>query len=71
MKTSKPIVTPRPLSPRSLPAGVDPCCPPAGALPEVLAKPLVEAAADAELAAFGKAIGHTVRVRILRMLDER
>lgn len=30
-----------------------------------------DTAADAELAAFAKAIGHPVRVRILRMLAER
>lgn len=70
MKTSKPIVTPRPPVHLSLPAVVDACCPPA-ARPEVLAKPLVDAAADAEIAAFAKAIGHPVRVRILRRLAER
>ena len=32
---------------------------------------MADATADAELAAFAKAIGHPVRVRILRMLAER
>lgn len=51
------------------PPDVDACCPPQA--PEVIGRPLVDAAADAELAVFAKAIGHPVRVRILRMLAER
>jgi len=44
------------------------CCPPT---PSVDARPLAGVAADAELAAFAKAIGHPVRVQILRMLAGR
>jgi ArsR family transcriptional regulator len=49
---------------------VDSCCPPQP-MPDVITRPLVDPAADAELAVFAKAIGHPVRVRILRMLAER
>jgi ArsR family transcriptional regulator len=45
------------------------CCPPEVPCPPM---PLREdTAADAELAAFAKALGHPVRVRILRMLAQR
>jgi ArsR family transcriptional regulator len=45
------------------------CCPAEkpGAL-DRLASPVADPAADKELAAFAKALGHPVRVRILRML---
>lgn len=48
------------------------CCPPEapGAL-ERLALPVTDLAADEELAAFAKALGHPVRVRILRMLARK
>lgn len=48
------------------------CCPPEkpGAL-DRLASPVADPAADEELAAFAKALGHPVRVRILRMLARR
>lgn len=36
-----------------------------------MADAVADAAADAELASFAKALGHPVRVRILRMLAER
>ena len=51
------------------PAG---CCPPEkpGAL-DRLAAPVADPAADEELAAFAKALGHPVRVRILRMLARK
>jgi len=49
----------------------DACCLPSTPSPEVVADALADAAADAELAAFAKAIGHPIRVRILRMLAER
>ena len=45
------------------------CCPPESpAALDRLASPLADLAADEELAAFAKALGHPVRVRILRML---
>jgi ArsR family transcriptional regulator len=48
------------------------CCPPedAGAAAR-LAAPVEGLAADEELAAFAKAIGHPTRVRILRMLAQK
>jgi len=48
------------------------CCPPedAGAAAR-LAAPVEGPAADQELAAFAKAIGHPTRVRILRMLAQK
>ncbi len=48
------------------------CCPPErpGAL-DRLAAPVADPAADEELAAFAKALGHPVRVRILRMLASK
>jgi ArsR family transcriptional regulator, arsenate/arsenite/antimonite-responsive transcriptional repressor len=50
----------------------DACCPPDATPPAaVLGPPLDTAEADAELAGFAKAIGHPVRVRILRMLAQR
>ena len=46
------------------------CCDPE--VPEVeLTTPLEDPAADEELATFAKAIGHPVRVRILRMLARK
>jgi ArsR family transcriptional regulator len=51
---------------------LDSCCPPE--TPEraqTPAGPLDDPAADADLAAFAKAIGHPVRVRILRMLARK
>ena len=58
--------------PSTSPPGPAACCPPekAGTL-ERLASPLADLAADEELAAFAKALGHPVRVRILRMLASR
>lgn len=50
----------------------DTCCPPDN--PELLssvAGPLDTPLADADLAAFAKAVGHPVRVRILRMLTRK
>lgn len=45
------------------------CCPPESpAALDRLASPVADPAADEELAAFAKALGHPVRVRILRML---
>ena len=58
---------------RSTPS-LDPaaCCPPErpGAL-DRLAAPVADPAADEELATFAKALGHPVRVQILRMLAQR
>jgi len=45
---------------------LDTCCPPDQ--PTAIAGPLDGPQADAELATFAKAIGHPIRVRILRML---
>lgn len=60
--------------PSRLPSYPEPgaCCPPekAGAL-ERLDTPVADTAADTELAMFAKALGHPVRVRILRMLASR
>jgi ArsR family transcriptional regulator len=51
------------------PAG---CCPPESrAALDRLASPVADPAADEELAAFAKALGHPVRVRILRMLARK
>ena len=48
------------------------CCPPEdGQAAELLKAPVEGPAADDELAAFAKAIGHPVRVRILRMLAKK
>jgi ArsR family transcriptional regulator len=52
-----------------LPLSCEPC-PPAGRPAEDL-RPVEGAAADAELAALAKAIGHPARVRILRILVRR
>lgn len=54
------------------PPGAAACCPPeqAGTLAR-LTSPVGDPAADEELAAFAKALGHPVRVRILRMLASR
>lgn len=46
-----------------------PCCPPSGAcLPRLQPD---DPAADAQLAQFAKALGHPVRVRIVRLLASR
>lgn len=45
------------------------CCPPARVESDL--RPVDGSAADAELAAFAKALGHPVRVRILRLLIRR
>ncbi len=51
------------------PAEAAACCPPdSPAALDRLASPVAGPAADEELAAFAKALGHPVRVRILRML---
>lgn len=48
------------------------CCPPDRSEQlDQLNAPVLGAAADEELATFAKAIGHPVRVRILRMLAQR
>jgi ArsR family transcriptional regulator len=48
------------------------CCPPESpAALDRLASPVAGPAADDELAAFAKALGHPVRVRILRMLARK
>jgi ArsR family transcriptional regulator len=48
------------------------CCPPESpAAVDRLAQPAGDPAADEELAAFAKALGHPVRVRILRMLARK
>ena len=48
------------------------CCPPEdGQTAELLKAPVDGSAADEELAAFAKAIGHPIRVRILRMLAKK
>jgi ArsR family transcriptional regulator len=43
-------------------------CAPAGAIDE---RPIVGAAADEELALLAKAVGHPLRVQILRILEQR
>lgn len=56
----------------SSPAGAVACCPPdSPAALDRLASPVADPVADEELAAFAKALGHPVRVRILRMLARR
>jgi ArsR family transcriptional regulator len=58
-------------SPTSAP-GAAACCPPESpAVVERLTSPIADPAADQELAVFAKALGHPVRVRILRMLAGR
>jgi ArsR family transcriptional regulator len=48
------------------------CCPPEGVqTAELLKAPVEGPVADDELAAFAKAIGHPIRVRILRMLAKK
>jgi ArsR family transcriptional regulator len=48
------------------------CCPPdSPQAVELLSAPVDGSAADEELAAFAKAIGHPTRVRILRMLARK
>lgn len=48
---------------------VEACCPPADEQPDL--RPIEGAAADEELAALAKAIGHPARVQILRILVRR
>lgn len=45
------------------------CCPPANEEPDL--RPVEGRAADEELAALAKALGHPARVRILRLLTRR
>ena len=45
------------------------CCPPADEQPDL--RPIEGAAADEELAALAKALGHPARVQILRLLVRR
>ena len=53
-------------------SSADLCCPPEQSMAATgLQRPVDSAEADAELAAFAKAIGHPVRVRILRMLAHK
>lgn len=48
------------------------CCPPESPLAlDRLGAPIEDPAADEELATFAKALGHPVRVRILRMLARK
>jgi ArsR family transcriptional regulator, arsenate/arsenite/antimonite-responsive transcriptional repressor len=47
------------------------CCPPEGQTVELLLARVDGPAADEELAAFAKAIAHSTRVRILRMLARK
>lgn len=47
------------------------CCPPLEPAPPLDLQALEGPGADAELAKLAKAIGHPVRVRILRMLSQR
>ena len=52
--------------------GAEPCCPPETLhVLDRLAAPVEDPAADEELATFAKALGHPVRVRILRMLASK
>lgn len=51
------------------PAGSDLCCPPDGR--NAADSPLHSPEADAELAAFARAVSHPVRVRILRLLASK
>jgi DNA-binding transcriptional ArsR family regulator len=46
-----------------------PCCPPADERPDL--RPVEGDAADEELAALAKAVGHPARVKILRILARR
>ncbi len=57
-----------PQPPRDVQVG---CCPQTATSPAAVARSLADPTADAELAAFAKAVGHPVRVRILRILAER
>lgn len=50
-------------------ASAQPCCPPADAQPDL--RPVEGEAADEELAALAKALGHPARVQILRLLARR
>jgi len=63
------ILKQKPSTPPSDPTA---CCPPESpATVDRLASPVADPAADEELAAFAKALGHPVRVRILRMLARK
>ncbi len=53
------------------PAAGEFCCPPEPNRPEIDLKALEGAEADEELAKLAKALGHPVRVRILRMLSRK
>jgi ArsR family transcriptional regulator len=66
------MTAPIPKSRRSAPPDPTACCPPDSpqAL-EHLGAPVEDLAADEELATFAKALGHPVRVRILRMLARK
>jgi len=51
---------------------VDSCCPPDNPQAvHLIVGPLDDPRADADLAAFAKAVGHPIRVRILRMLARK
>jgi ArsR family transcriptional regulator len=47
------------------------CCPPADPRPQTIIQGLEGSDADEELAKMAKAIGHPIRVRILRMLSRK
>lgn len=53
------------------PAAAELCCLPEPTRPEIDLKALEGAEADEELAKLAKALGHPVRVRILRMLSRK
>ncbi len=55
----------------SKPATGELCCPPEPTRPEIDLRTLEGAEADEELAKLAKALGHPVRVRILRMLSRK
>jgi ArsR family transcriptional regulator, arsenate/arsenite/antimonite-responsive transcriptional repressor len=62
------------LKPKGAPASADvsACCPPEKPRAvERLAAPREDRAADDELASFAKALGHPIRVRIVRMLARK
>lgn len=67
------MTTATPKQKRSAPlAGPAACCPPESPLAlDGLGAPVEDPAADEELATFAKALGHPVRVRILRMLAHK
>lgn len=53
-------------TPKQTSPAAAPCCPPANT--EVDLRPIEGDEADAELASFGKAIAHSARIQILRLL---